>query len=467
MAGNFQCPKGQICSKEYGTTVGANNTNLYLRTSTAISQGDGTQITGGTTTLYTWVPDTTSGLTFGTGRGNWQPAARSSDGKKWELLKDSNGKQVLGDDAEKSLVSPNGNLNKNVAANTTKTLNDAGIKPVDAKKVIESNTETTQDAANNDGSVPQEFTKENQEKTDKILNDLQGGIGSGSGTREPNQYSDVKYPLDLDISTQDSIQFTMISHAPKKVGTTGFATGDFFGKRNRDDIKSRGGTVTLPIQPSITDTNSVNWGGQDVDALAAMAGIAAAAAIGAGGEGVASALTGGAELLKSKAGSDSLKSAIALGFVSQNKSFLTKSTGAIVNPNLELLFQGPTLRQFSFTFVMSAREELESKSIKKIIRFFKQGMSVKRASTGLFLKSPHTFNIKYIHKSSDHTYLNKIKECALLNFTVDYTPAGNYSTYEDGSMTMYSLSMTFQELDPIYDDDYKELDGNADTQIGY
>lgn len=455
MAGNFQCPQGQICSKEYGSAVGPKNTNLYFRTSTALSQGNGTEITGGTTTLYTWVPDTTSGFTFGTGRGNWQPAARSSDGKKWELLKDSNGKQVLGDDAAKSLVSPNGNLNKNVAANTTNVLKSAGVKPIDAKRVIQSNTETIQDTADTNGSVPQEFTKENQEKTDKVLNDLQGGIKSKG--RSVGSYGNETYPIDLDISTQDSIQFTIVEHAPRKIGTSGFASGDFFGEKNRDSIKSRGGTVTLPIQPSITDTNAVNWGGVDVDALAAMAGITAATPIGSGSEGVASALSGGAELLKSKAGSDSLKSAIALGFVSDNKNFLTKTTGAIVNPNLELLFQGPTLRQFGFTFVLSAREKAESDSIRRIIRFFKQGMSVKRADTGLFLKSPHTFNIKYMHKSGEHPYLNKIKECALLNFTVDYTPAGNYSTYEDGSMTLYALSMTFQELDPIYDDDYPEI----------
>jgi len=181
--------------------------------------------------------------------------------------------------------------------------------------------------------------------------------------------------------------------------------------------------------------------------------------------GVAAALEGGAQLLQNKAANDSMKSALALGYVSTNKNFLTKTTGAIQNPNLELLFDSPSLRQFSFTFVMSAREDKESQAIRRIIRFFKQGMSVQRASTGLFLKSPNTFDIKYKYKSNDHPYLNKIKECALINFSVDYTPAGNYSTYEDGAMTLYALSMQFQELDPIYNDDYDNKLGKE--SIGY
>ena len=50
--------------------------------------------------------------------------------------------------------------------------------------------------------------------------------------------------------------------------------------------------------------------------------------------------------------------------------------------------------------------------------------------------------------------MNKFKECALNGFGVNYTPNGNYSTYEDGVMTAYQITMGFQELTPIYNDDY-------------
>ena len=64
-------------------------------------------------------------------------------------------------------------------------------------------------------------------------------------------------------------------------------------------------------------------------------------------------------------------------------------------------------------------------------------------------------------------YLPKIKECALQSFGVNYTPSQNYATFYNNSMTAYELTMQFKELTPIYDNDYTDLDKNADTYIGY
>jgi hypothetical protein len=86
-------------------------------------------------------------------------------------------------------------------------------------------------------------------------------------------------------------------------------------------------------------------------------------------------------------------------------------------------------------------------------------MAVQKNSTGLFLKTPSVFKLQYIYgKTGDqHPFLNKIKTCALTSFNVDYTPDGNYMTYnDDGSMTSYNVSMTFSELEPIYREDYDE-----------
>ena len=44
--------------------------------------------------------------------------------------------------------------------------------------------------------------------------------------------------------------------------------------------------------------------------------------------------------------------------------------------------------------------------------------------------------------------MNKIKECALLSVAVNYTPEGNYATFDDGAMTSYELTLSFQELNP-------------------
>ena len=96
--------------------------------------------------------------------------------------------------------------------------------------------------------------------------------------------------------------------------------------------------------------------------------------------------------------------------------------------------------------------------IKRVIRFFKKNMAVNKSNTDIFLKSPNVFEIKYNQDKS----LNLFKTCALRSFNVDYTPLGSYMTFTDGTMVSYGLSMQFQELDPIYSEDYSTEDA-----IGY
>ena len=166
-----------------------------------------------------------------------------------------------------------------------------------------------------------------------------------------------------------------------------------------------------------------------------------------------------------------------------------RATGAIMNPNMELLFNAPSIRNFSFAFTLAPRSREEAKTVIRIIRFFKQGMAPIRSKSRLFLKSPHTFRLAYKHKAltgdregdrnliasqgtnnsaTDHPYLNKFKECAMGSFGVNYTPNGPYSTYEDGVMTAYSVTMNFQELNPIYNDDYGAVPSEGlPAEIGF
>ena len=151
-------------------------------------------------------------------------------------------------------------------------------------------------------------------------------------------------------------------------------------------------------------------------------------------------------------------------------NMLTRKTGAIVNPNMELLFNAPQLRPFAFTYRLSPRNREESVMVKKIIRMFKQSMSVKRTESTLFLKSPDTYQLKWLTgfgKKNEHEFLPRIKECALQGFNVNYTPDGNYATYEDTSMVAYEIQFQFSELEPVYNDDYSKIDSNSDSSIGY
>ena len=140
-----------------------------------------------------------------------------------------------------------------------------------------------------------------------------------------------------------------------------------------------------------------------------------------------------------------------------NQGIFQRATGQVVNNNLELLFKGPQLRSFNYNFRFTPRDEAESNEIRKIIKFFKYSIAPQRSKGAIFLKSPHVFELKYYYKNGEqHPFLNKIKTCACTNFSVQYAPDGSYMTYNDGSMTSYTVSLAFGEMNPIYAEDIKE-----------
>jgi hypothetical protein len=63
--------------------------------------------------------------------------------------------------------------------------------------------------------------------------------------------------------------------------------------------------------------------------------------------------------------------------------------------------------------------------------------------------------------------MGRIKECALQSVGVNYTPENNYATFQDGAMVSYQITLNFSELEPVFNDDYSQLDGDADTLIGF
>ena len=274
------------------------------------------------------------------------------------------------------------------------------------------------------------------------------------------------YPTKLAESKQDIIRFNMLKYDPKKFSTERGNLGGFGERQVRNSI----GTVTLPIPNGISDTNAVTWGGETMNAVEAMLGNIALTSIKSGFAAGAGEVQKTGENLQS--GSKEVQSGLAAAFTglalgSSGGQFLSRTAGAVLNQNLELLFSAPTLRPFNFTFKLASRSETESKTIRSIIRFFKQGMSPQRSQSNLFLRAPHTFQIQYRHRNEEHKFLNKFKECALQSFNVNYTPEGQYATFNDGAMVSYQITMQFQELEPVFNDDYTSLDQNNDTEIGF
>lgn len=315
------------------------------------------------------------------------------------------------------------------------------------------------------------------------LLDLKKAVGDSSTTR--NTYrNDLRYPLNRS-EEQDYIRFDMLKYDPRSLsessltdlqgGVDAFLGKEVLGKR--DSKRTSIGSASLPISSPISDTNSVSWTDDEANAIVLKGQTKALQLMGvsSGNNPQTQPPTNNGPQGSSQTGALAGMALAGAAVGGSAGNLLTRTTGGIVNPNIELLFKGPSLRTFSFTFPLLARSEKESKVILQIIRFFKQGMSVKKSDGALFLKSPHTFRIKYISakEKDNHPWINLIKECALTNCSVNYTPAGNYATYDNGAMTMYEITLNFSELEPIFDDDYKDLgnndgnDANKDTMIGY
>ena len=289
-------------------------------------------------------------------------------------------------------------------------------------------------------------------------------VPSAANTR--TSFGDYVYPLDLGKTKQDVIKFTMLEYIPQDFnqgGQFGFSNSARQGERNSI------GTVILPIPGGIQDNNSVSWAGQNMNALQAGLANVALNTIEDGVEGAKASITDITNAIKANAGEG--KTAVAQLFAGAatgtGTQLLTRTTGAVINPNLELLFSGPALRTFSFSFKMNAREAAESREIVKILRFFKQGSAAQRSSSNLFLKSPHTFRIQYLHRGeqdNENPFMGKIKECALQSVGVNYTPENNYATFEDGAMVSYQVTLNFSELEPVFNNDYPN---DGDASIGF
>ena len=141
-----------------------------------------------------------------------------------------------------------------------------------------------------------------------------------------------------------------------------------------------------------------------------------------------------------------------------NNELLARGGGTIINNNLELLFKGPTLRPFTFQFILSPRDDTEATQVAKIIRAFKQSSAVQRTPGGIFLAAPNTYRLQFLSGGGPHKFLPRMKECALTAVSVNYMPENSYMTYEDSSMVAYSVNVNFQELEPIFNDDYSKED---------
>ena len=341
------------------------------------------------------------------------------------------------------------------------------------------NTETDNNANGNDspdtGNLP--------------VSQTSADAGDFNEATEDRDFGALVYPIDAQYSLgQDNLYIEQFSYQPPTSALFSQSFSETFsGVQRVEPIEVLLGSVRLPIPDGISDQNSVSWNESSIGpgqaaAVAGAMGIANATA-----DVVQAAQDGGISAAMSKIGEvtaggvkelstvfknpvfgDILRRQLissatnAIGFGVSPEEILTRSSGRVTNKNLELLFSGQTLRQFSFAFQFAPRNNNEAQAVRKIIRFFKQGSAPKKSVLGdngaaFFLKSPNVFRISYRKGLDDHIKgLNKFKICACQGVGINYAPNG-YASYQDDSQPVsVSMSLSFTELTPIFYDDYEE-----------
>ena len=370
---------------------------------------------------------------------------------------------------DRQLVNDNLGTIKDASRNTAKNglISKKGITPVEAEN-------QANDLLNNNKA----FIVSNALSNPANLDKQRKMIGEAeAGTREQKGSFGVHvFPTSLRMGKggQDFMKIDMMAYQARslqkgiKKGTLGLS------ERSLTTDRTTLGSVILPIPGAINDSQQVSWNEDTINPFQlAVANIALTMIEQDIGSGIDVAASAVQTALESPDTKKALGTYIG-GMAAQSQNLLQRTTGAVMNPNMELLFNGPKLRNFSFAFTLAPRNKKEAMDVIQIIRFFKQGMAPIRSKSRLFLKSPHTFRIAYKQNAgenvqfgtNDHPYLNKFKECALRAFNVNYTPNGTYSTYEDGVMTAYQITMNFNEMSPIYNDDYGN-NGSLPSEIGF
>ena len=220
-------------------------------------------------------------------------------------------------------------------------------------------------------------------------------------------------------------------------------------------------TIYLPIPRQIQDANSVTYDSSRLDPLEA----AGSAVIKQGIENPSTetvkkafdAIGTGVDLIGEN--TDAIASAIAgraIGALGGNvtaNSLIARGSGA-------------KLRQFPFTFELFPRNAREAEEVKNIIRVLKRSMAArnnKNSGGGVLIKQPDIFQLRYMKGSEEHPFLNKFLPMHLTDMKINYAASGTYSTFYDGTPSHMSVSCSFQEVNPVYQEDYAE----AGEGVGY
>ena len=289
----------------------------------------------------------------------------------------------------------------------------------------------------------------------------------------PSDSSTLRYPSSPNITVNsDYVAFSFFKYDPpfgrRESNNEANTQGRLYNFGRSGEYTSNGEPTILMYMPEDISTGyKANWGGKAFSNIArntldslggetAMDKIKGATTAFGEAFGSALPLVGAAAIRKGiqKITGDSLSNDDIFGALS----------GAILNPNTELLFESTDMRNFQLRFKLVPRNETESTSINSIINVFKRSMLPRKTVDKVFkvgtegvqngfISVPDLCRVSFMKAGEEHPNLPKFKMCAITQVDVNYTPDGAYATYHDGQPVAIELSLNFQETKLVFSED--------------
>ena len=378
-----------------------------------------------------------------------------------------------------------------------------GYKDLDTKEYTTNNTGIPIDPGGNNET---EIIASNTEDKENTVEELDANNGLGDIFK---LHPVLKYPADAAFETggQDYMRFETFKYQPPNLGA--------FNKKVRQNapepkiiqtLKGKsiprssnlgdyGNTIKLPIPNDLRVSNGVEWGGGKANAMEMAAFQGATNKIGQIKDGGFGQMLDGignvGKLIdvvgkldnNDQAGGTALTAMIAKMMLSavninvDTNQFVARSLGIAINPNLELLFSSPKLRNFTFRFDFAPNDDEDAQVSRHIMRVFRQGMQPTGyggrregdviGSSNIFIGAPRVFRIGYFNGTSRIRGLPIHKICALTQVSTNFTPENVYQSYADSravsNPVRSTMELAFTELTPIFAEDYLG-DGEGGTE---
>ena len=235
------------------------------------------------------------------------------------------------------------------------------------------------------------------------------------------------------------------------VGAAAIAVNAASASRAQRRLKT---AIALHVPNQLQIRYGMQWGEQDTGALA-MAGATLNQ-----GEELAKALAQNKGKLQATKDVGELAAAIGANVALSKGPFKdanSAATGLAANPKKEQIFGGVDFRTFQVEYQFFPRSVKEAENVQRIIYEFKYHMHPEFKDSNNFLYIyPSEFDIFYYQNGKENLNIHRHTSCVLTEMSINYTPNGTFSTFENGMPTQINVQMTFRELALLTKDKIKD-----------